>query len=159
MTVASAVAVAVSCSSSAPGAGVRNDALDELATVALTVRSGTSDHSGCLLLADDDDSRRRGLQAVTDLGRYDGMAFTWTEPTSGSFWMYLTVKALTVVFVSPGGKVISTADMVPCPASNSEDCPTFATTEPYSTAIEVPLGSHVGLGLVPGSQVELGAAC
>jgi uncharacterized membrane protein (UPF0127 family) len=125
-----------------------------------TIRARVTDGDGetcevCLWLADDSDERRRGLMGVTDLGDAVGMAFRFDEPTNGSFWMYDTPTPLSIAWFAPDGRHVGSTDMSPCIDTDESDCPSYAPGDEYDLAIEVFAGGLEGLGLGPGSSVEL----
>jgi uncharacterized protein len=84
-------------------------------------------------VASDDASRERGLMGVTDLGKNDGMAFTWTSPTDTTFWMKDTLIPLSIAFIDAQDRVITISEMTPCTA---DPCDTYAASGSYTTAIE-----------------------
>lgn len=115
----------------------------------------------CLLLADTEQARERGLMNVDDpaLGGYDGMVFAYDKDDSGAFWMKNTLLPLSIVFLHADGTIVSTSDMEPCPA-DERTCPTYPARGAYRTAIEVTKGRLDALGITEGAKVELGAhAC
>ena len=106
----------------------------------------------CLWLADDLATRSRGLMQVTDLGGLDGMAFRYDSPHTTSFTMRNTVMPLSIVFFDADGAHLDEFDMEPCVA---EPCPSYPTPTDFVVAIEVPRGGLAGLGIGPGSVLEL----
>lgn len=116
----------------------------------------------CVLLAETQPQRARGLMAVTDpdLGGYDGMLFVYPEDVEGGFWMRDTLLPLTVAYLSADGAVVDAVDMEPCPA-DAATCPTYPPSGPYRLALEVPQGGLAPLGLEVGGsgRVEVGGAC
>jgi uncharacterized membrane protein (UPF0127 family) len=125
-----------------------------------TIRAQVTDADGevceiCLWLADDGDERRRGLMGVTDLGDAAGMAFRFDEPTSSTFWMFDTPTPLSIAWFAPDGHQVGSADMSPCIDTESSACPSYSPGSDYDLAIEVFAGGLEGLGLGPGSRVEL----
>lgn len=114
----------------------------------------------CVLLADTRELRARGLMEVTDLGGYDGMLFAYPDDHEGGFWMRDTVLPLSIAYLDAEGRVVSTADMDPCPDRGAA-CPTYPPAGPYRHALEVPQGGLDVLGLVEGSpaRLEVGSAC
>ena len=99
---------------------------------------------------------------VTDagLGGYDGMIFVFDADTTSAFWMKDTLIPLSIAFADDGGSVVSTADMVPCPADGS-GCPLTRASGPYRYAVEAASGALPSLGLVDGASLDpaFGAAC
>ena len=116
----------------------------------------------CVLVADSDVLRRRGLMGVTDpaLGGIGAMLFVFDDDTTSGFWMKDTLVPLSIAFADQQGTVTSTADMQPCPVG-TDPCPVTRPPEAYRVAIEVPLGALGELGLRPGARIEhpAGAAC
>ena len=95
---------------------------------------------------------------VTDLAGYDGMVFRWSSPVTERFWMKKTRIALSIAFFDSAGRLVSAADMEPCPDSVT-DCPLTGAAGPYTDAIEVPKGALGALGAVSGSTLTVGAPC
>ncbi len=89
---------------------------------------------------------------VTDLGGLDGMAFRYDSPHTTSFTMRNTVMPLSIVFFDADGAHLDEFDMEPCVA---EPCPSYPTPTDFVVAIEVPRGGLAGLGIGPGSVLEL----
>ena len=106
----------------------------------------------CLWIADTGDQRARGLMFVTDLGPADGMAFRYPSPHTGRFWMKNTLLPLSIAFFGPDGRYLDAFDMEPCTA---EPCPRYPTPPDFLVAVEVPRGGLPGVGMVPGSTLEL----
>ncbi|MGE0877389.1 MAG: DUF192 domain-containing protein [Acidimicrobiia bacterium] len=112
----------------------------------------------CLLLADTDALRNHGLMNVTDLGDYAGMVFRFGKPVSVNFYMRDTLLPLSIAFFDEAGRLVSTSDMEPCPAS-AKNCPLFGASRPFADALEVPLGELASLGIVAGAGVRFGGSC
>jgi uncharacterized membrane protein (UPF0127 family) len=106
----------------------------------------------CLWLADDGDRRSRGLMFVTDLGRGDGMAFSYADPQTTNFWMKNTVLPLSIAFFAPDGGYLDAFDMEPC---TSDPCPRYPTARSFTVAVETVQGGLPELGMTPGSVLEL----
>lgn len=130
-------------------------------TVTVRLADGTTAQR-CLLLADTAPLREQGLMGVTDpdLGGYDGMLFVFGGTFTGGFWMKDTLIPLSIAFAGPAGDVVSTADMVPCPA-DTKRCPVTTAAAPYAYAVEVPSGRLTDVGLTAGASLDpaLGPAC
>jgi uncharacterized membrane protein (UPF0127 family) len=105
----------------------------------------------CLLHADTDERRERGLMEVTDLQGYPGMIFTYQEDRTSTFWMRNTPMPLSIAWIDASGDLVSTADMSPC--GDSSDCPSYEAGGAYRTAIEVPQGMLDDMGIEPGARV------
>ena len=103
-------------------------------------------------IADDAQEQRRGLTRVENLPADQGMAFVWTEPVEGTFWMKDTLIPLSIAFVDEGGRVVGIRDMPPC---GSDPCPHYGIDEPYVLAIEANLGWFDDHGVELGDRAEL----
>ena len=116
----------------------------------------------CVLVADSEALREQGLMGVTDenLSGYDGMLFVFDADTTGGFWMKSTLIPLSIAFADDAGSVVSTADMVPCPAG-TDRCPITEAAGPYRYAVEVTSGGLPAVGLVDGAALDptFGPAC
>lgn len=141
----------------APVAGRARLAGFKEVTVTVVDAAGRS-HTVCLLLADTDAARERGLMYVEDpeLGGYDGMLFAFPEDSSGGFWMKNTILPLSIAYLAADGTTVTTTDMAPCPASAST-CPTYPAGGSYRWAIEVPQGRLGDLGISDRSTITVGA--
>jgi uncharacterized protein len=106
----------------------------------------------CVLVADTDELRARGLMEVYSLNDYHGMLFSFPDDSTGSFWMGNTVIPLTIAFIDSDGRVVSTADMEPCPAA--VDCTFYEPAGPYRWALEVEQGALAEFGLVEGARLD-----
>jgi uncharacterized membrane protein (UPF0127 family) len=101
-------------------------------------------------IADTTEERDRGLMNVTALPPDDGMAFVWTDPTTGTFWMKDTLIPLSIAFVDAEGTIVSIDDMQPCDA---DPCPTYASSAPYTMAVEANAGWFAEHGVGTGDRV------
>jgi uncharacterized membrane protein (UPF0127 family) len=123
---------------------------------AVTVTSAGGQAQLCLLLAETEPQRQRGLMEVRNrsLGGYDGMVFTFpVDQPGGGFYMRNTPMPLSIAYIGADGKVLQVVDMAPC--GDVGTCPTYPSTEPFRTAIEVPQGRLPALGIVPGATVTV----
>jgi uncharacterized membrane protein (UPF0127 family) len=118
----------------------------------------------CLLLAETNEQRRRGLMQVEDpeLGGYDGMLFRFQQPVpNAAFWNRNVPVDLSIAYVGPEGDVFSIEEMAPC--EDSDQCPTYPSGGDTSWAVEVPVaaGGVASLGLDrPGAVlVDTGRTC
>lgn len=108
----------------------------------------------CVLVADSDEERARGLMERTDLGHHDGMAFVFDDDSDSGFHMRNTPLPLTVAWFDADGDFVSSADMTPC--GDKPDCHVYRPTGKYRLAVEVPQG-EVAFG--PGSKARLSGTC
>jgi len=116
-------------------------------------------HEWCVLVADDEPKRERGLMDVDSLGGYDGMIFRFDRPTTARFYMFQTQLPLSIAFFAAWGSFVSATDMPPCTADRGSDCPLYRADAPYVDALEVPMGGLAALGVGTGSTITAGAAC
>jgi uncharacterized protein len=113
----------------------------------------------CALLADDAETRSRGLREQRDLRGYDAMVFRFDERGGGRFWMRETRIPLSIAFFDADGSFVSAADMEPCP-DEVADCPLTGAEGPYLHALEVASGDLPRLGVGPGAVLSFpGGAC
>jgi uncharacterized protein len=103
-------------------------------------------------IADDDESRARGLMGREELPADQGMAFVWEEPTTTTFWMKDTPLPLSIAFWDTEGLIVAIEDMEPCEA---EPCPSYGAPEPFIGAVEVNQGWFEANGVAVGDHVEL----
>ncbi|MCU0311548.1 MAG: DUF192 domain-containing protein [Acidimicrobiales bacterium] len=149
------------CSDESPSAGPSLVAPEGFTAVTLLVtRADGEVVEWCVWLADDAAERARGLMEVTDpgLGGRAGMAFVWPDDTSGSFYMRNTRLPLSIAFIDASGRVVSEADMEPCP-DEVADCPLTGAAGPYRWALEVPQGGLARLGIEEDSTLRLAGDC
>jgi uncharacterized membrane protein (UPF0127 family) len=124
-------------------------------TIEVTKPDGTKVEL-CVLLADNEADRSRGLMDVTSLGRYGGMLFRWDEPTNSQFYMLQTRIPLSIAWFAEDGSLVSTADMVPCPNDDDDPlCPRYSAARPYLDAIELPKGGVEAAGITTGSKLTV----
>jgi uncharacterized membrane protein (UPF0127 family) len=132
--------------------------LDGFGEVAIAIEGPDGEVLGwCLLLAEAEEQRQRGLMEVTDFQGYEGMIFVWDTDSTSSFYMRNTPTPLTIGWVDAEGELVSTADMEPC--ADVEGCPLYPADGPYRFAVEVPQGRLDELGLVEGSKLTVGGPC
>jgi len=98
-----------------------------------------------VMLAATREQRSQGLMGVTDLGGWAGMAFVFDEPTDAGFWMKDTLIPLTIFWVGSGGRIVGSADMVPCEPGT--DCIGYEPGSSYLWALEIRAGTAEELGI------------
>ncbi len=125
------------------------------------VKPDGSEVTYCLLLADTEPLRQRGLMDVTSLAGYRAMVFHFQQPSTEQFYMYRTLLPLSIAFFDSSGRTVSTAEMIPCTETDPSRCPLYPSVVPYTDAIEVPTadGGATGLGVGTGSTVRLSGGC
>lgn len=144
---------------SAPSSGA---AAVEFGEVAFRVTPGTgaglpATGERCALLAETDAQRQRGLMGRRDLGAHDAMVFRFDSDVSGTFYMRNVPIPLSIAWFDAGGRLVSTADMEPCP--DQDGCPQYSAAGPYRFAVEVEKGGLSRLGIDEGSVLSVGGDC
>jgi uncharacterized membrane protein (UPF0127 family) len=128
----------------------------------VTISAGTRLHAPhrplCTLLATTTAQQGRGLMNQTSLHGWPGMVFEFSAPTQVRFYMKDTLIPLSIAWFASDGSYVSSTNMDPCPAKVTP-CPTFGAAAAYQTAIEVQKGGLAGLGIGPGSSIQLGGPC
>jgi len=97
------------------------------------------------------DQRARGLMQRTSLRAGAGMVFLFPDRGTGGFYMLGTLVPLSIAYVD-GDRVVSTAEMTPCPG---QQCPTYPPDAPYTMAVEAPAGFFPRHGVGPGTRVRI----
>jgi uncharacterized membrane protein (UPF0127 family) len=140
-------------SGSGPGSATAPTRLDDFGETHVTVSSPGDTLAWCMLLAETEAQRNRGLMEVTDptLGGHDGMLFRFDADTNDRFYMRNTPMPLSIAFIASNGDVVSTTDMAPC--DDVGGCPLYSAAAPYRFAIEVPQGQLRHLGIEAGAKV------
>jgi uncharacterized membrane protein (UPF0127 family) len=109
----------------------------------------------CLLLAETEAQRSRGLMEVADptLGGYDGMLFRFDTAAPVGFYMRNTAQPISIAYLDDAGGLISVADMTPC--ADVDGCPTYPPGGSVRWAVEVPAqaGGVDALAIEPGVVV------
>ena len=118
----------------------------------LEIRTTSGVRSFDVEVADTTAERRTGLMGRDSLSPFDGMAFVWTDPVQGSFWMKDTLIPLSIAFWDRDGRIVSILDMEPCRA---DPCPTYGPDAPYIGAVEVAQGELERRGVGVGDTVDL----
>jgi uncharacterized membrane protein (UPF0127 family) len=133
----------VACSSSA-------------ATQPASMRQGTVVFGGHgrlhVRIAQTQQERQIGLMNVMALAQDDGMAFVFDGPVTETFWMKDTLIPLSIAFVGDDGRVASISDMQPC---QTDPCPTYAASGPYTLAVEANLGWFADHDIAAGDATRL----
>jgi uncharacterized protein len=146
------IAIVLTACSSEPKATRLEPAGFPSTVVEVTTATGTK--KLCMLLADTEERRNKGLMGVTSLGRFDGMAFRFGEPTRGAFFMFQTRIPLDIAFYNTG-RFVSATQMVPCPSKEAADCPRTNAAAEYTDAIEVLAGKRPSFGLTNTGTVNI----
>jgi uncharacterized membrane protein (UPF0127 family) len=103
-------------------------------------------------VAETPEQRQQGLSGIKRLHTGYGMAFSYEQPTTDEFWMKDTLIPLSVAFVRTDGTIVAIRKMIPCTA---DPCPTYASPEPYTLAIEASPGWFRSNHIAPGDSAAL----
>ena len=145
-----------------PGGTVSTKAFTGFGATYVTIAAGpglpSSPRPRCMLLASTTAQQELGLMRQTSLHGFSGMVFEFHGTTDVAFYMKDTLIPLSIAWFRADGSFLSSADMPPCPAGTAV-CPTYGPKSPFDLAIEVPRGNLHGLGLGPGSLVQLSGPC
>jgi uncharacterized membrane protein (UPF0127 family) len=99
-------------------------------------------------VADDADSRMRGLMFRDRLGPNEGMLFVFQEKSAQCFWMRNTPLPLTIAFIEDDGSIVTLADMKPLDES------THCAARPVRFALEMEQGWFRKRGLKAGDGLR-----
>lgn len=103
-------------------------------------------------VADDPQERQQGLMNREALEPDSGMLFIFDEPDTLTFWMKDTLIPLDILYFGPQGTFLGGDTMVPCEA---DPCPTYASPEGSSLALEVAAGFREFYGVGEGWRIAL----
>src|SRR5690606_31223996 len=104
----------------------------------ITLRSPEGDGTDVpVYVADDPQTRQRGLMFREELPAGTGMIFVFPGETTGGFWMANTLIPLSIAFYDADGTVVAVLDMEPCTEEDLNDCPSYEPGVPYHGALEV----------------------
>jgi uncharacterized protein len=104
-------------------------------------------------VADDAESRQRGLSGRESLDEGEGMLFLLAND-SPSFWMKGMRFAIDIVWIRDGRVVDVTAD-VPPPRDSDAPLPTYSPDRPANRALEVNAGWATDHGIRRGDVVRV----
>lgn len=112
----------------------------------------------CALLAATADSQQEGMQRKRGLMGYDAMVFAFNQPTTVQFINHFVPIDLSIGWYDDRGVLVDHTTMQACPSG--ENCPTYAAKDPFSYAVETPVGGLGGLGLThAGAVLHVGGGC
>jgi len=99
-------------------------------------------------VADNDESRARGLMHRDAVKSGTGMLFVYPEDAPRSFWMRNTRVPLSIAFISRSGKILRIRDMTPMSTQHVQ------SLYPVPYAVEVGQGWFAKMGIEEGDHVE-----
>ena len=103
-------------------------------------------------VADDFDSRKRGLMYRSSLAADSGMIFVFDSAAIQTFWMKNTLIPLDMVFVGADYKIVDIIKNVP--PCEVKDCPVYPSKRPAQYVVEVNAGYVDKIGLANGDSLE-----
>ncbi len=98
-------------------------------------------------VADDIQTRARGLMYRQRLGPNEGMLFVFQDKSAQCFWMKNTVLPLSIAFIDDDGTVANIADMKP----QTED--SHCSARPVRLALEMEQGWFAKRGVKAGDRI------
>lgn len=122
-----------------------NSGLD---TVAMPIGSKTFN----LEIANNDESRQRGLMRRDSMPDDHGMIFVFPEEEEQSFWMKNTRIPLDIIYIAANGYVVSIKDLKPY------DTRGVSSERPAKYAIELNAGAATDAGVQVGDELTIPAA-
>jgi len=104
-------------------------------------------------IADDDQSRARGLMFVDEMADDRGMFFVFRREAPRSFWMRNTRIPLDIIYLDRDLRVVSiAADTPPC---RTRQCPSYPSEGPAQYVLELNAGQAEAIDLDPGEQLQV----
>jgi len=105
-------------------------------------------------IADDNDTRVRGLMFRDELARDAGMLFIWPSAAPRAFWMRNTRIPLDILYIGSDWTIVGwSLDTPPCRTRN---CPSYPSGRPAQYVLEVNAGEMQRLGVSLGDRVRVG---
>ncbi len=144
------LALAALCAGSADAIGRRAPApFAGLPRADIQVITAAGRHDFKVWIADDDQSRERGLMFVKALPADHGMLFLFERPHFAAFWMKNTYLSLDIVFINSQGIVVNIA-------RNTEPLSLrpIESAAPVAGVLELIAGTAAKIGLTAGDRVR-----
>jgi len=105
-------------------------------------------------IADDDESRARGLMFVDHLPDDEGMLFLFRREAPRAFWMRNTRIPLDIIYLNRQLEVVDIIkNAKPC---RSQRCPNYPSAKPAQYVLELNGGKSDQLGLRLGDVITIG---
>lgn len=122
----------------------------------LTIHADGETHRLSVEVARTASQRRQGLMDRDALADEAGMLFVYEklQPPSGRFWMYRTRIPLDIAFIDAQGRIAAIHRLVPCGATDPQQCPTTRAGVSYRAALEVNAGYFAERGITRGACVD-----
>lgn len=107
-----------------------------------------------VMIADDDQSRARGLMFVDELPDDQGMLFVFRREAPRAFWMRNTRIPLDIIYLDAELQVVTIIKSAkPC---RTQRCPSYSSASPAQYVLELNGGMSDRLGLEIGDVVAVG---
>ena len=113
------------------------------------VTVGGARHAFVVELANDDETRTRGLMFRRALAANAGMLFDYGRPGPVAMWMRNTLIPLDMLFIAADGRIVNIAER----AVPRDETP-IASAGPVRAVLEVNGGTVARLGIKPGDRIE-----
>lgn len=105
-------------------------------------------------IADDDQSRARGLMFVDELPDDQGMLFVFRREAPRAFWMRNTRIPLDIIYLDAEFQVVTIIkNAKPC---RTQRCPSYPSVKPAQYVLELNGGMSDQLGLEVGDVITVG---
>ncbi|HEY7906616.1 MAG TPA: DUF192 domain-containing protein [Wenzhouxiangella sp.] len=105
-------------------------------------------------IADDDQSRARGLMFVDELPDDQGMLFVFRREAPRAFWMRNTRIPLDIIYLDAEFQVVTIIkNAKPC---RTQRCPSYPSVKPAQYVLELNGGMSDQLGLEVGDAITVG---
>lgn len=106
-------------------------------------------------IADDFETRARGLMFRDHLPDSHGMLFVYDREQPAAFWMKNTRIPLDILFFDQQRRLVAMRKRVP-PCSLGDRCPSYPSGKPALYALEINAGQADAMGLAIGDALTLG---
>lgn len=106
-------------------------------------------------IADDDESRARGLMFRDSIPADHGMLFIHETQAPQAYWMKNTRIALDILYFDNQRKLVSQQRDVP-PCTLGDRCPAYPSQAPARYVLELNAGEAAEIGLQDGAELKFG---
>ncbi|PJJ95774.1 ACR family protein [Lysobacteraceae bacterium NML75-0749] len=106
-------------------------------------------------IADDDESRARGLMFRDSMPADHGMLFIHETQAPQAYWMKNTRIALDILYFDNQRKLVSQQRDVP-PCTLGDRCPAYPSQVPARYVLELNAGKAAEIGLHDGAELKFG---
>lgn len=111
------------------------------------------EHRFIVELADNDETRTRGLMFREHMGKEHGMLFTFPAEMPLAFWMKNTLIPLDMLFFDKQQRLVSVQQNVP--PCKADPCSTYPSAGPAMYVLELNAGQAAKLGVKPGDKLDI----